>query len=356
MYYNVLIADSNGKFNIIGLTKNKLDKLVDSYLQGSKSLTLTGKTYYFEDINELRIFTHEEKISPTKSADYYLNNINYRIKTKVNRYLPVSTLRIMGKEVTEVFIGDSGYGSQKAYSAHSESETEYYISAERITALNEISVKSFDLTRLICLCNELNFNFQAGNYLSVGMLARTIMNHVPPIFNKPNFNEVANNVGSKSFKGSMKFLNDSMKHIADGILHEHIRTKESLPTKEQVDFRASFDVLLSEVLRILNSPEEITVHKKSEGIKAISPEDRSEEKIKLHCEKEWPDDYNMRVNCIREQTAAAAKMGEKRPRDIPEGVYKKIIKKAIKEWPDDYVMRVHTRDEEIRAYRELNRL
>ena len=48
----------------------------------------------------------------------------------------------------------------------------------------------------------------------------------------------------------MQHLNRSMRNIADGILHEQIRSKELLPSPQQVDFRQDLDRLLGEIVRI----------------------------------------------------------------------------------------------------------
>ena len=72
------------------------------------------------------------------------------------------------------------------------------------------------------------------------------------LFGKQNFTEVANNYsGGKSFRESMQHLNNSSRKIADSFLHSHIRQKEVLPNKTQVNFKNDMDVLLAEVVRIL---------------------------------------------------------------------------------------------------------
>jgi hypothetical protein len=45
--------------------------------------------------------------------------------------------------------------------------TRDFIDRSRIGALKDIKIKDFDLIRLIKYCEELNFNFKYGNYLSV---------------------------------------------------------------------------------------------------------------------------------------------------------------------------------------------
>jgi hypothetical protein len=82
------------------------------------------------------------------------------------------------------------------------------------------------------------------------MLARALLDHVPPIFGMRSFTEVANNYGGKSFKGTMEHLEEGLRNVADGHLHQQIRNSESLPTAQQVNFSAALDILLSEIERI----------------------------------------------------------------------------------------------------------
>ena len=121
--------------------------------------------------------------------------------------------------------------------------------------LEEISSSRFDLLRLIKLCKEINHNFQNGNYMSVGMIGRAIIDHVPPIFELRTFNEVTSSYGgdgvNRSFKSSMNNLQNSLRNIADKIIHLPIRQKEEIPTSQQVKFQPDLDVLLEEIVRIL---------------------------------------------------------------------------------------------------------
>ena len=86
------------------------------------------------------------------------------------------------------------------------------------------------------------------------MIGRTILHHIPPIFNLPSFDEVTNNYGgpkeNKSFKKNMSHLNESLKNIADGFLHTQIRKTETLPNETQIDYRQDLDSLLGEIARI----------------------------------------------------------------------------------------------------------
>jgi hypothetical protein len=129
------------------------------------------------------------------------------------------------------------------------SQSDPYVDPSRLAEIRSVSSNSWDFKRLAQMCDELNAAYENKNYISVAMLVRAIIDHVPPVFNKTNFREVANNYGGHSFKGSMKHLNESMRKIGDSYLHQQIRKKESLPSAVQVDVRRDLDVLLAEVVR-----------------------------------------------------------------------------------------------------------
>lgn len=126
-----------------------------------------------------------------------------------------------------------------------------FVNQSRIKELKTIKNDDFDITKLIRFCEELNSAFSLENFLSTAMLVRAIADHIPPIFGKTSFTEVANNHGSKSFKESMKNLDNSSRKISDAHLHTQIRKKEVLPNSNQVDFSNDLDVLLAEIYRVL---------------------------------------------------------------------------------------------------------
>lgn len=127
-----------------------------------------------------------------------------------------------------------------------------YVDKQRIEELKTIKSNAYDLGKLIQLCEELNITFDKGCYLSVAMLVRAILDHVPPIFQVNNFSEIANNYkGAVSFKKSMSHLQNSLRNIADSFLHVQIRNKETLPNPTQINFSNDVDRLLEEIYRIL---------------------------------------------------------------------------------------------------------
>jgi len=131
------------------------------------------------------------------------------------------------------------------------SNTNSYVNEERIKQLKNVKNKKFDLTRTLKLCDELNLAFLNNSFFSIVMIVRSILDHVPPIFEMKNFSEVANNYGTRSFKESISHLDKSCRKIADAYLHTQIRNKEVLPNSTQIDFSNDLDVLLEEIYRIL---------------------------------------------------------------------------------------------------------
>lgn len=126
-----------------------------------------------------------------------------------------------------------------------------YVDLIRINELLNSNQTSFYTTTLVRLCEELNDAYKKSNYITIPLLVRAVMDHVPPIFNQETFKQVVLQHGTKSFKESLTHLDDSLRKIADAILHSQIRNKEVLSNHTQIDFRADLDVLLSEVCRIL---------------------------------------------------------------------------------------------------------
>ncbi|MDP9186246.1 MAG: hypothetical protein M3O72_02665, partial [Verrucomicrobiota bacterium] len=126
-----------------------------------------------------------------------------------------------------------------------------YVNKTRLQSLKRKKGGAFDFSRLIQMLIELDHASSLDNCISVGLLVRAILDHVPPIFGANSFAEIANNYnGTKSFKASMLHLENSSRKIADAYLHTKIRNKESLPNRTQVNFSNDLDVLLAEIVRI----------------------------------------------------------------------------------------------------------
>lgn len=125
------------------------------------------------------------------------------------------------------------------------------IAESRLDELRALTSTQFDFRKLIRLCEELNIAASEECHFATAALTRALVDHVPPLFGKKNFSEVANNyTGTKSFREAMEHLDSAAKKVADGHLHTQIRKSETLPTAQQVNFASGIDVLLSEIVRI----------------------------------------------------------------------------------------------------------
>lgn len=131
---------------------------------------------------------------------------------------------------------------------------EAFVDPERLRQLKSIKNSHYDFSRLIRLCEELDIAYTQECYHAVAMLTRSILDHIPPIFNAKSFAEVANNYsGGRSFKEIAQHLEKSSRKVANAHLHTQIRECESLPTRTQVDVRQPIDFVLAEVVRVLTT-------------------------------------------------------------------------------------------------------
>lgn len=124
-----------------------------------------------------------------------------------------------------------------------------YISLARIDALRSFNNSHFDFARLIKICEELNFNYENQNYLSVSVLLRMLIDHIPPIFNQPNFKAVIANWNGRSQQELFKKL-EECKAISNIVVHAQISAKEILPNEQQVHFQHAIDTLIGEVIKV----------------------------------------------------------------------------------------------------------
>jgi hypothetical protein len=127
-----------------------------------------------------------------------------------------------------------------------------YVDSKRILELQSLNSGQWDLKRLVRLLQEVNIAHANEMHMATAMLVRAVTDHVAPILGCKDFSEIANNYTSpRSFSDQMKYLDTSLRKVADTHLHQQVRKSEVLPLATQVDFRAALDVLLSEIVRVL---------------------------------------------------------------------------------------------------------
>ena len=124
-----------------------------------------------------------------------------------------------------------------------------YIDESRIKDLESIKSEDFDFSRLIKICREINSACENGNYFSIGALLRVILDHVPPSLGFSTFGEVSASYPGKSLKEVFNHLEKGCRKISDGLLHQSIRKRESLPNFNQVNYISQIDALLAEIVR-----------------------------------------------------------------------------------------------------------
>lgn len=226
----------------MNLTKQVLlDKYITPYLNDDK-LRFGGKAATTDRVNSIII-----KKSLLKDEEIHLFLLKYN--HLVEKYeLPEHKYFQLCTDVTEYIINEAdvaitGIEATKHATA--------YVHESRMEELMKAQ-SEYDLAPLIQLCEELNLSWSNRHYMTIPMQVRTIMNFVSPIFGCKNFAEVANNYsgGGKSFKGHMTFLQNSLKHVADGQLHIQASKKQALPNSVSVDYSSPLDALLAQVINV----------------------------------------------------------------------------------------------------------
>lgn len=213
MIYNIYIGTTMGAFNLMGLAEKKLSIVIDAYKKGKTEFTISGEKYHINRLQSLQVFTHEIEGDPN---EIFKNAQHSGLAKKglVEYHIPPEGLQELGNNVTDKFIGDEEFGQELEENGNDD-RNETYIATERIDQLQNIKNPNYDFSRLVKLCEEINDNYQRNNLLSVAMLGRSILNHVPPLFGFDTFSQVANNYGNISFKTSMNHLNNTMRNIAN---------------------------------------------------------------------------------------------------------------------------------------------
>ena len=247
MKHNILYSDLIRKHCLLNIDLHTLSYILNAYRNGERHIKIKGDNIYFSKSSKIKIFENSEDISTDKIIQNVIIEKEYD-----NNVVSELYLSRLGKEKTLYFLKNKNFGDEKNIENLIKKDSNY-INESRLDELKKIQCISYDLTKLIQLCNELNFNFANENYYSVAMIGRAIIDHIPPIFGLSSFNEVANNYGSKSIRKSLTHLNNSMRSISDGILHSNIRKNESLPNDTQVNFSQDLDVLLGEIISHLKS-------------------------------------------------------------------------------------------------------
>ena len=152
----------------------------------------------------------------------------------------------LGRINTRIAELEFGSGATRAQDLSSE----LYVSQVRLDSLRSLRSPQFDLQRLVRLCEEINSSWRHNNLIAVAVLTRVLIDHVPPIFAHDNFAQVVGSA-SRSAKSVFESLEQRSRKISDALIHQTIRKKETLPTRQMVNFSQNLDVLLAEAIRTI---------------------------------------------------------------------------------------------------------
>jgi len=254
MLYNIFLTVRSGPYHLLGLGEKAVKKLVQGFHNGDTKVWLNGVERPLENASTLRIFKHEMMETPEEFRNFILKQ-QFEIRNSLFPeifHFPPKILQLAGEEVTNEFLDDLGYGESRQLQ---KKNSPPFIAESRLKELEGCRNPDFDLSKLIKLCQEINHNYEFGNFFSVGILARAIIDHVPPIFvlptnlKSPTFAQYVSQLnGKRTQRDQMERLDQETRKIADGFVHLQIRCKEPLPTASSVAFQPLLDALLSEII------------------------------------------------------------------------------------------------------------
>ncbi|HEK19001.1 hypothetical protein [Mucilaginibacter sp.] len=256
MTYNVFISYGMGSYNLLAIPERHLELVKKAWLNGDKSFTLSGERYNCDKFNTFKIYTNAKNLSKS-TLEEIKENHGAGSSFFNHSYFTPDQLEKMGDEITDDIIGDNAYGSVKEIEKIDVLRpTDLFINPLRIKELENLTNKvKFDLSKLICLCKETNDNYSRGNYYSVSLLLRTILNHIPPAFNnKSSFDQVLAELNGKSQQTKKQLfsrLHDLQRKLADLTAHEKLRSHEPAVVAQNVQFIPEIDFLLQEVQQAL---------------------------------------------------------------------------------------------------------
>lgn len=127
-----------------------------------------------------------------------------------------------------------------------------FIDSSLIEKLRNTRTSNFDSQKLIRYFEEINFNYRAGNYLTCAILARAVLNYIPPIFGQSNFRNIVSNHAVNPYtrkNDNLDTLEQGLRKIGDLHNHDMIKKTESIPTKNQIEpYKPQFEYLTNEII------------------------------------------------------------------------------------------------------------
>lgn len=251
-YFNLYIKNYNDSYSLSKVPEDDLQKIVDAFDVGRESVFINGKKRILLGLEEIKLYTFKD---PWETWNEFVNSEEvrpYHEHSRVTGLIAIgkSALASKGDDLTKQFFNND-FGWKKATERDNILMLKkHYINIKRIEELKDLKSSEFDFKKLVRICEEINISYNLDCFYAVGDLLRSLLDHISPVLGQKSFKEVANNyAGKKSFKEAMQHLENSLRKISDLFLHTPIQKTEVLPTENQVEFIASIDLLLAEIIQ-----------------------------------------------------------------------------------------------------------
>ncbi|MDP1744314.1 MAG: hypothetical protein Q8L90_01980, partial [Bacteroidota bacterium] len=108
--YNLYISTGNSTYNILDLSREKLDKIISAYKAGKTEFTIGGKKYWIDNLHEFQIFDVKDEVDSLKFREKMIEFGHTERGFGGNHYLSKKALVQIGKNVTDEILGDAEFG------------------------------------------------------------------------------------------------------------------------------------------------------------------------------------------------------------------------------------------------------
>ncbi len=251
-YYNLYVKLQTGPYSISKLPEDDLLKIVEAFDYGRFNVFVNGEEKILGGLQEIKVYTFNDSwdtwhdfVNSAFARNYHEHN---RVTGKIA--IGKTALASKGEDLTKKFFNNDFGWKKKPEADNILMLKKHYINPERIEQLKGLKSQEFDFKKLVRICEEINIAYNLDCFYAVGNLLRSVLDHIAPTLGYKTFKEVANNyAGKKSFKEAMQHLENSLRKISDLFLHTAIQKAEVLPTENQVEFIASIDLLLAEIIQ-----------------------------------------------------------------------------------------------------------
>ncbi|WP_422353877.1 toll/interleukin-1 receptor domain-containing protein [Roseivirga pacifica] len=378
MQYNIYIKTQSRSSNILNVDEEELGIVVDAYNSGKEDFFIAGKKYWLKRLFEIKVFTF-----PSGKLDEFLKLAEerelYELQYMGNPYLPPSTLKQAGEEVTKEYIkGDFGYLAEEYVKPKARIDMDIFIShsssdIEIAKHLIQIIRKAFNIETKRIRCTSVpGHKLKAGantddqlkkeiftSKAFIGVITKESINSTYVLFELgarwgvglPLIPLICDQAGTSLLSGPIKNINalsaidssDMLQFLSD--LGDILNLKSEDPSGYIQDI---------EKLKaaIVGSQQEDNIDKPTVNIEYLD----ADELIKKQSEIEWPDDYEMRVHFIESQRKAVEDLKKGKPDDLTNEEFSRIRERAKNEWPLDFEMRYETEQTQVDALRKLKNI